>query len=359
MEGGIVIFFFPYLRLEEGNKTKSSTFRPCLTFTNEILMQQFQKAFLNYHHQQTFKQDPQNLYDPIRYIMNLGGKRMRPIMLLMSYNLFKEDYQRALPAAYAIELFHNFSLVHDDIMDCAPLRRGQPTVHKKWNENTSILAGDAMLVLVYQYLTQIPDTTILPHLLQVFNKAALGVCEGQIYDMEFETQTTVSIETYLKMIELKTSVLLAAGMEMGAMIAGATPTDATNVYEFGKNIGIAFQIQDDYLDTFGDPSKFGKKVGGDIAQNKKTFLLLKALEVADEKDRKQIAQLMALPAAEEAQKIHQMTTLLQALNIPELTAAKKNEYQERAFMHLSDINVPLDRKQALKDIAEYLLDRDI
>lgn len=322
-------------------------------------IQPYLNSFLKYMQQHPFDAAPTELYEPIDYILNLGGKRMRPVMLLMAYQLFKEDYEKALPAAYTVEIFHNFSLVHDDIMDVAPLRRGKPTVHHKWDVNTGILSGDAMLVYAYEYLLKLEDTSNLHALITTFNKAAIEVCEGQQYDINFETRANVGIEEYLKMIELKTSVLLAGGMKMGAIIAGASEQELEHVYQFGRNVGIAFQLQDDYLDSFGDPEKFGKKVGGDIVQNKKTFLILKALELADPVTKQALLKHITTPTVEEQPKIEAVKKILQKLGIPELTFELKNSYQQTAFEHLSAIDVPDERKQPLIDIANALLIREI
>ena len=237
----------------------------------------YQKHFLSYLKDYNTERDPKNLYEPVQYILNLGGKRLRPILTLMTADCFGGDVNKALDAALAVEVFHNFSLIHDDIMDDAPLRRGQQTVHEKWDLNTGILSGDAMLIMAYQLFENYPPETF-QNLLTLFSKTALEVCEGQQYDIDFETRNAVSIAEYLKMIEYKTAVLVAAAMKMGAIIAGASDEDQNRCYEFGKNLGIAFQLQDDYLDAFGNPETFGKQVGGDIIENKKTYLYLKALE---------------------------------------------------------------------------------
>ncbi|MEM9990168.1 MAG: polyprenyl synthetase family protein [Bacteroidota bacterium] len=322
-------------------------------------IQPYLKDFLGYMQQNAFKAAPSELYEPVDYILNLGGKRMRPVMLLMAYHLFKEDYQKALPAAYTVEIFHNFSLVHDDIMDAAPLRRGKATVHHKWDVNTGILSGDAMLVYAYEYLLKIEDKTKLHALVQTFNKAAIEVCEGQQYDVNFETRDDVQIEEYLKMIELKTSVLLAAGMKMGAIVAGASETEQEHVYQFGRNVGIAFQLQDDYLDSFGDPEKFGKKVGGDIIQNKKTYLILKALECADADTRTELLQYITTTPTDEVAKIKAVKRILEQLDIPKCIKELKQAYQDTAFQHLNAIEVADKRKQALIDIANALLIREM
>ncbi|MEM8525805.1 MAG: polyprenyl synthetase family protein [Bacteroidota bacterium] len=322
-------------------------------------IQQYQKAFLEYLAANPFAQEPKGLYEPIDYILNLGGKRMRPVALLMSYAVFKNEIENALPAAYAIEIFHNFTLVHDDVIDDAPLRRKQPTVHEKWNLNTAILSGDVMLVYAYEYLLKTENKDCLDEVIKAFNKAAIEVCEGQQYDVNFETQGNVTIEEYLKMIELKTSVLLAAAMKIGALIAGTSLENANHLYEFGKNMGIAFQLQDDYLDTFGDPEKFGKKVGGDIAKNKKTFLIIKALEVATPAIRNRLLKLMNDSTKIEAVKIAAVTETLRELDVPALTKAKKNEYQMLAFDHLNALQIETDRKAPLIELANMLLDREV
>jgi len=322
-------------------------------------IQQYQTIFLEYLAENSFEQEPKGLYEPIDYILNLGGKRMRPVSLLMSYAVFKDNVQAALPAAYAIEVFHNFTLVHDDVIDDAPLRRKQPTVHEKWNLNTAILSGDVMLVYAYEYLLKTENKDCLYEVIKTFNKAAIEVCEGQQYDVNFETQGNVSIEEYIKMIELKTSVLLAAAMKIGALIAGTSLENANHLYEFGKNIGIAFQLQDDYLDTFGDPEKFGKKVGGDIAKNKKTFLILKALEVATPAMHNRLLKLMNDQTKIEETKIAAVTETLRELDIPALSKAKKNEYQSLAFDHLNALQIEESRKAPLMELANMLLDREV
>ena len=246
---------------------------------------EYQEQFLLYLKSQNIDKEPATLYQPIDYILQLGGKRMRPVLTLMTADIFEIDYKLALPAAMAIEVFHNFSLVHDDIMDDAPLRRGQVTVHEKWNINTGILSGDAMLILAYQYFENYQPKTFRK-LAKLFSKTALEVCEGQQYDVDFETRNDVTIAEYLKMIEFKTAVLVAAAMKMGAIIAQTSKENSKLIYDFGLNLGLAFQLQDDYLDAFGDPKTFGKQVGGDIIENKKTYLYLKALEFSktDEKE---------------------------------------------------------------------------
>jgi geranylgeranyl diphosphate synthase type II len=229
--------------------------------------------------EQTYSKFPHELYDPLDYIMSLGGKRMRPVLVLLAHHLYSDNHEEVLDAAIAVETFHNFSLIHDDIMDAAPIRRGKPTVHEKWNHNTAILSGDVMLVKAYEHFVNYPKE-ILPELLKLFNKTAIEVCEGQQIDMMFETQTNVSVEDYIRMIELKTAVLLGCSLEIGAIVAKAPTEEAKMLYEFGRLMGIAFQLQDDYLDVYANPDKFGKQVGGDIIANKKTFLWIEAHALA-------------------------------------------------------------------------------
>ena len=240
----------------------------------------YQQEFLNYLQSKKWIKDPKNLYEPIDYILHLGGKRMRPILTLMAADIFSSNYKKALPAALAVEVFHNFTLVHDDIMDDAPLRRGKATVHEKWDISTGILSGDAMLILAYQYFENY-EPIIFQKLAKLFSKTALEVCDGQQLDVDFETRKDVTIDEYINMIRLKTSVLVAAALKMGAIVAETNELDANLIYDFGLNLGLAFQLQDDYLDTFGDAATFGKQIGGDIIENKKTYLYLKALEVAN------------------------------------------------------------------------------
>lgn len=318
-----------------------------------------QQVFQKYLDENQFTQTPFELYDPVNYILGLGGKRLRPVMLLMAYNLFREDIERALPAAYSIEIFHNFSLVHDDIMDKAPLRRGKPTVHEKYNINTGILSGDVMLINAYRYLMKVEKTNRILDLIHLFNTVAVEVCEGQQYDMNFEGKTAVSIPEYLEMISLKTAVLLAGAMKMGAIIAEASEKDAQLIYVFGKNIGIAFQLQDDILDTFGDPQIFGKRVGGDIIQNKKTYLVLRALELADDVTKSSLNKLLTESDLDEKLKIREVTKIFNKLNIQAETQQIINEYREKAFDSLNAIGVAEGNKKVLKDLANSLMKREV
>lgn len=312
----------------------------------------------DYSAKNPFPAAPAELYEPCAYILTLGGKRIRPALLLMGYELFQNDVEKALPAAWAVELFHNFSLMHDDIMDAAPLRRGKPTVHTVWNTTTGILSGDVMLIYAYRFLSQVEAPEAIPALLKTFNRVATEVCEGQQFDINFETRADVSIPEYLRMIELKTAVLLGAALEMGAICANANPDDIQHLYQFGRMAGIAFQIQDDLLDTFGDPEKFGKQVGGDILQNKKTLLVLKTLEVAPEKDKNELAEWMRTGAENPEQKVNAVRAIFTRNNIPALINAEKMRFQIAAFEHLDAVAVPEERKAVLRKVLAELLERE-
>ncbi|MCK6693628.1 MAG: polyprenyl synthetase family protein [Thermoanaerobaculia bacterium] len=304
-----------------------------------------------------FPPAPRELYDPCDYILTLGGKRLRPALVLMAYELFQDNVDQALPAAWAVELFHNFTLMHDDIMDAAPLRRGKPTVHTKWSATAGILSGDAMLIHAYRHLARFDDSVIVADLLDTFNRVAIEVCEGQQYDLNFETRHDVTLPEYIRMIELKTAVLLGGALEMGAMCARAHENQSAHLYEFGRLAGIAFQIQDDLLDTYGDPAKFGKQVGGDILQNKKTFLVLKTLEVASGADRHELEYWMKtgpdLPV-----KISAVRDIFNRNGIPDLVTAEKRRYQAEAFGHFDAVEVPETRKVPLRGMMEELLVRE-
>lgn len=320
---------------------------------------ELKKIYLDYMYAHPFVKEPKSLFEPVDYIMGLGGKRLRPVMVLMAYNLFKSEVSAALPIAQAVEIFHNFSLVHDDIMDEAPLRRGKPTVHYKYDNNTGILSGDVMLIYAYQYLLKIEQKTLIPEIVQVFTEVAEAVCVGQQYDMNFETETGVTISNYLKMIENKTAQLLVGALRMGAILAEAKAEDVFHLGEFGRNVGIAFQLQDDILDTFGDPEKFGKRVGGDIVQNKKTFLVLKTYEVAEEADITQLKKLMSSHPKDEEKKIKAVRAIFQKNNIQQLADTLKESYQKQAMWHLDKVMVERKRKVALGELANILLQRKI
>jgi geranylgeranyl diphosphate synthase type II len=301
-----------------------------------------------------FPEIPASLYEPAEYFLSWGGKRIRPVMCLMGNEMFDNIKPDSYEVATAIELFHNFTLIHDDIMDEAPLRRGMETVHMKYGSNTALLTGDVMMIRAYEYLNKI-NGHYLSRILALFNKTAREVCEGQQLDIDFEKKTDVSLQAYIEMISLKTSVLLAASLEMGAIIGGASEGNCRHLYEFGKNLGIAFQIQDDYLDAFGDPEKFGKEVGGDIRQNKKTFLLLHALEVANGEQKKNLQQLMQQNPVD---KVQQVLAIFKDCHVDEWAKELKEKYLQTALKHLDDIAVMLVRKKPLEELADFLIQRE-
>ncbi len=303
-----------------------------------------------------YGRQPNELYEPIRYIMSLGGKRMRPLLVLLGYELFKDDSRSVLDQAIAVEVFHNFTLLHDDIMDEAPLRRGKPTVHEKWNENTAILSGDVMLVRAYGLLLDAPGD--LKAILKAFNDCAAGVCEGQQFDMNFESLPTVAEDTYVDMIRLKTAVLLGFSLKLGAMLAGASAEQAEAVYDFGVSIGIGFQLKDDLLDVYADQEKFGKQVGGDIISNKKTFLLLKALELADKEQKAKLDHWLAAVTFNKVDKVAAVTAIYDQIGIRQLTVSQIDAWFAKGFKALEALDVPSDRKQPLITFTEYLIDRE-
>lgn len=312
------------------------------------------KAFATRFNTNHFPNEPSSLYEPGNYFLSIGGKRIRPVMCLMGCELFGEIPEEAWNVAIAIELFHNFTLIHDDIMDAATLRRGMETVHTKYNSSTALLCGDVMMIKAYQYINKI-GLEHLKAVLEVFNKTAAEVCEGQQLDMDFEQQSNVLLDDYLQMISLKTSVLLAASLQLGAIIGGAGEANCKNIYAFGLHLGLAFQIQDDYLDAFGDPEKFGKDVGGDIRQNKKTFLLLHALQVASPEQKATIELLMQTNPTD---KVAQMLEVFRACNVDAWAKELKKQYLSKAYEYFDEIAVTATRKTALKDLASFLIQRD-
>jgi geranylgeranyl diphosphate synthase type II len=316
----------------------------------ELLSNKFNLYFDKKH----FPDEPSTLYAPNEYFLKLGGKRIRPVLALMGNELFDEINPDAWHAATAIELFHNFTLIHDDIMDKAPLRRGMETVHSKFGNSTALLAGDVMLVRAYEYLNKI-STSHLRQIMTLFNTTATEVCEGQQLDMDFETKENVGFDEYLYMITLKTSVALAASLKVGALLGGAGERNQNLVYEFGKKLGIAFQVQDDYLDAFGDPGKFGKQVGGDIMSNKKTFLLIRALENSSATQKKELLRLMNENPADKVEKVSE---IFRATKADEWSVDLKNRYLDEALVHLDDVAVLLKRKAPLRELAYYLLKRE-
>jgi geranylgeranyl diphosphate synthase, type II len=323
-------------------------------------IQEYQLLFNEYLAKYAFSQQPTELYAPVNYILSIGGKRLRPLLALMGCELFSDKINNALPIAMAVEVFHNFSLLHDDIMDAAPLRRGQQTVHTKYSINTGILSGDVMLIWAYRFLMLMeqvnPEKQI--QLIHIFNKMATEVCEGQQMDMNFETRNDVTIPEYIQMIEFKTSVLIAAAFQMGALIGGGTEGDAVHLYEFGRNIGIAFQIQDDILDSFGDPLKFGKKVGGDIIQNKKTLLVLKAFELANDTQNADLQKLMASTNVAEKPKIEAVKTLFEATGARRFAELEMDNYLKIAFEHLHATPLSIEKKNYMRSFANELMMRE-
>ena len=319
---------------------------------------QYQEFISDYLQSQSNTNEPKGLYEPISYMLGLGGKRMRPVLTLMSAEAFDADYKKALPAALAVEVFHNFSLIHDDIMDDAPLRRGNETVHEKWNLNTGILSGDAMLILAYQYFEKY-EPVIFRDLAKLFSKTALEVCEGQQWDIDFENREDVTIADYLKMIEYKTAVLVAAAMKMGAIIAETTAENASLIYDFGLNLGIAFQLQDDYLDAFGEPETFGKQLGGDIIENKKTYLYLKAVEFASSEDNEQLMHLFSIQPEDNTDKINSVKEIFNATGGSKATQIAIQEYTLKAFETLDKIDIDNEKKEKLRAFGESLMGRTV
>jgi len=307
--------------------------------------------------EQKFGNKPSELYAPINYTLAYGGKRIRPILTLMACEMYCGDFERALPQSIAIELFHNFTLIHDDIMDNAPIRRGKQTVYKKWNPNIAILSGDTLFALAYHYAQQ-ANKDILPEILGVFNKTAIEVCEGQQYDLNFEKENNVAVEEYIEMIRLKTAVLFAASLKIGSLIGGASDTEAQNLYDFGLNIGLGFQLQDDLLDTFGDETVFGKKTGGDILTNKKTYLFLKALERSDEKTKKKLIKLYNQKPTDEANKISEVKEIFELLNVAEECTELIEQYYQKGMNHLDNLTISRENKELLGDVARKMIHRE-
>ena len=318
---------------------------------------QLQSSINQYISNKIYGSHPVELYEPISYIMALGGKRLRPCLLLMACDMFGGDVEKALAPALAIEVFHNFTLMHDDIMDKAPLRRGKPTVHEKWNANVAILSGDVMMVESNRLIMQVDDSVLRP-VLNIFNDTATGVCEGQQIDMNFETMNKVSIAEYIDMIRLKTAILVAGTLKMGALVGGATNDEASLLYTFGEQLGIAFQLQDDILDVYGDPKKFGKQVGGDILSNKKTYLLIKALEMAQGTDLEQLNYWLNTVDFDAAEKVTAVKAIYNSLNIREQAEAEMSRFAERAMESFEKISLPDERKVILKEFADMLLVRE-
>ncbi len=304
-----------------------------------------------------YMREPKGLYEPVEYVLGLGGKRLRPMLMLLAYNLYREDVDRIFPQAAGLETYHNFTLLHDDLMDNADMRRNKPTVHKKWNENTAILSGDAMLILSFRFMMQCCPEEHIKEVMDVFGRTALEVCEGQQWDMEFETRTDVSVDEYIDMIRLKTSVLLAAALKIGAILGGASEKDTQLLYDFGIRMGLAFQLQDDYLDVYGDPAVFGKMTGGDILCNKKTFMLITAFSLADSEDRKKLQEWVDATDFDPAEKIRSVVAIYDKVGIAELCVQKINSYYEEGLRLLDEVSVDDALKNNLRNFVCHLMNR--
>ena len=311
----------------------------------------------NYLDNIPYTRKPESLYEPIRYVLSLGGKRIRPVLMLMSYSLYKDDADTILPTACGLETYHNYTLLHDDLMDNADMRRGHATVHKKWDANTAILSGDSMLVLSYQRIAQCAPQ-YLPQILDLFTTTALEIGEGQQYDMEFETRDDVCEAEYIEMIRLKTSVLLACAMKMGAIQAGASAADQDALYRYGESLGLAFQLQDDYLDVYGDPSVFGKNIGGDITSNKKTFMLINALLRAEGQDKAELEAWIARKDFERQEKVDAVTHLYTKLGVDRLARERIEYYTREALSCLDAVNTPDERKAELREYTMMMMRRE-
>jgi len=320
--------------------------------SNEIL-----QIINQYLDNMPFERRPKSLYDPIRYVLSMGGKRIRPVLMMMSYNLFKDDPERIIRTAAALETYHNYTLLHDDLMDNADMRRGNPTVHKQWDANTAILSGDAMLVLAYEMMADCPEEN-LRDILNLFTETALEITEGQQYDMEFESRDDVSEHEYIEMIRLKTSVLLACAMKMGALLAGASTEDAERLYRFGERIGLAFQLQDDYLDVYGDPATFGKAIGGDIICNKKTYMLINAEARASASQRNELRCWLRENSVVPSEKIAAVTRIYNDIGVGELAEKKIKEYFDEGRKYLDEVSVDESRKAELRAYTDKMMHRE-
>jgi geranylgeranyl diphosphate synthase type II len=306
-------------------------------------------------------QNPSELYDPIHYLLSLGGKRIRPVLCLLTYSLFKSDWEKQVPAALSVEIFHNFTLMHDDIMDKAPLRRGKQTVHEKWNDNIAILSGDVMLVNAYQYLNKVQGLSLeaFQHLLGRLSRIAAEVCEGQQFDMNFESRGDVTVEEYIEMIRLKTSVLIGFSMEMGGLLASAPASVSDSLYRIGETIGLGFQLKDDLLDVYGDPEKFGKQPGGDILANKKTYLLIKAFEKASGSTLASLEKWVAATDYDATEKVQAVTAIYDSLNLKAETEAVIASYFDAAFIEIQSLAISEEQKSALVKFMSGLVDREV
>jgi len=320
--------------------------------SNEIL--QMVNQYLD---QLPYDRQPASLYDPVKYVLSLGGKRIRPVLMLLGYNLWREQPEKILMPACGIETYHNYTLLHDDLMDNADMRRGHETVHRRWDANKAILSGDSMLVLAYQRMQQVPADK-LQQVMDIFTVTALEIGEGQEYDMTFETRNDVTEDEYIEMIRLKTSVLLACALKIGALLADAPQEDADRLYRLGEQVGLAFQLQDDLLDVYGDPKVFGKAIGGDITSNKKTYMLINAVNRANDSQRQELDRWLTATTFDRQEKVAAITRLYDEIGIRQLCEEKINHYFELARKTLAEINVPVERKQALSDYMNELLHRN-
>lgn len=323
-------------------------------FTASQLLDKINNHLLEIEYTRT----PKGLYTPVEYVLSLGGKRIRPVLMMMAYNLYREDVTPVYQPAAGIEVYHNYTLLHDDLMDRADMRRGKSTVHKVWNDNTAILSGDTMLVLAYQFMAD-SGSEHLKEVIDLFSLTALEICEGQQLDMEFELRNDVEEEEYIEMIRLKTAVLLAASLKIGAILAGATTEDAQRLYNFGMNLGVAFQLQDDLLDVYGDPEVFGKKIGGDILCNKKTYMLIKALAGADKSQREELNRWLSAEEYDQSAKIDAVTELYNQLNIRGVCENKMREYYTLAMESLAAVAIAEERKKELKNMMKLLMYREM
>ena len=315
------------------------------------------KMVNDYIEDATITRQPTSLYDPIKYVLSIGGKRIRPVLLLLTYNMYRDDIERVMPTAVGLETYHNYTLLHDDLMDKADMRRGMPTVHRKWDDNTAILSGDSMLVVAFQRVAQCPAEN-LQDILSLFTMTALEIGEGQQYDMDFENRMDVTEDEYIEMIRLKTSVLLACAVKMGAIMAGASDEDAKNLYAFGEKLGLAFQLQDDLLDVYGDPKVFGKAIGGDITSNKKTYMLINAILRANNEQREELIKWITTDNFVKEENIKAVTKLYNKIGIRQLCEKKINDYFAEALTYLEKVNVPEEKKTALQRFTDQMMHRE-
>ena len=315
------------------------------------------KMVNDYIEDATITRQPTSLYDPIKYVLSIGGKRIRPVLLLLTYKMYRDDIERVMPTAVGLETYHNYTLLHDDLMDKADMRRGMPTVHRKWDDNTAILSGDSMLVVAFQRVAQCPAEN-LQDILSLFTMTALEIGEGQQYDMDFENRMDVTEDEYIEMIRLKTSVLLACAVKMGAIMAGASDEDAKNLYAFGEKLGLAFQLQDDLLDVYGDPKVFGKAIGGDITSNKKTYMLINAILRANNEQREELIKWITTDNFDKEEKIKAVTKLYNKIGIRQLCEKKINDYFAEALTYLEKVNVPEEKKTALQRFTDQMMHRE-